>query len=192
MVCFHRRYDLGDKHDYNHNDYDSWEEMEKDIIKREDVAVILPLSLYDHSGISMSVGSPTDRWDSGYVGFIFISKAKALKEYGGKIVTKKLKERLVTYLTNEVETYNQYLRGEVYCYEVEKAVEMVKLSREDFNNGRFEDVEDEIEWEFEDSCSGFYGDDAVSISEHSGVPLEVVKEAMYYTNIDEWIEFDAE
>ena len=24
MVCFHRRYDLGDKHDYRHEDYSGW------------------------------------------------------------------------------------------------------------------------------------------------------------------------
>ena len=45
MVCFHRNYDLGDKHDYNSNDYNGWNEMEKDIIKKEKVGVILPLYL---------------------------------------------------------------------------------------------------------------------------------------------------
>jgi len=94
MVCFHRRYDLGDKHTYNHNDYDSWEEMENAIIKNENVAVILPLYLYDHSGITMNTTGFCCRWDSCQVGFIFISKQKALAEYGGKIVTKKLKDKL--------------------------------------------------------------------------------------------------
>jgi len=136
MVCFHRRYDLGDKHNYNHNDYDSWEEMERAIIKNENVAVILPLYLYDHSGITMNTTGFGCDWDSGQVGFIFISKQKALQEYGGKIVTKKLKERLVTYLTNEVETYDQYISGDVYQFEILD------------ENG-----------EFEDSCGGFYGSD---------------------------------
>ena len=35
MICFHRRYDLGDKHDYNHVEYDSWSEQRKDIEKTE-------------------------------------------------------------------------------------------------------------------------------------------------------------
>ena len=30
MVCFHKRCCLGDKHDYNSDNYSSWDEMEKD------------------------------------------------------------------------------------------------------------------------------------------------------------------
>jgi hypothetical protein len=78
-------------------------------------------------------------WDSGRVGFIFISKEKMLKEYGGKIVTRKLKERVEGYLKGEVETYDQYLTGDVYGYRVFKE-----------ENG----VEEEL-----DSCWGFYGED---------------------------------
>jgi len=135
MVCFHNRYDLGDKHSYRQSDYSSWDELEADIRKRENVAAILPLFLYDRSGITMNTTGFDCRWDSGQVGFIFISKAKALKEYGGKIVTKKLRERLETYLKNEVETYDQYLRGDVWGIKV------------------FEDGEEV------DSIWGFYGYD---------------------------------
>jgi hypothetical protein len=120
MVCFHGRYNLGDKHDYNHNDYDGWDEMEKDIIKNENVGVILPLYLYDHGGITISTSPFSCPWDSGQIGFIFISKKKMLKEYGGKIVTKKLKELVEKYLEGEVETYDKYLRGDVYGFTVSK------------------------------------------------------------------------
>ena len=55
MVCFHDRYDLGDKdHGINHNDFNSWKEMFDHIKRTEIVAVILPLYLYDHSGITIS------------------------------------------------------------------------------------------------------------------------------------------
>jgi len=81
MVCFHNRYNLGDKHDYNSNDYNGWDEMEKDIIKRENVGVILPLYLYDHSGITMNTTGFSCRFDSGQVGFIFVNEKKC-KEMG--------------------------------------------------------------------------------------------------------------
>jgi len=111
MVCFHKRYDLGDKTDYRSNDYDSWEELKEGIIKNEGEVVILPLYLYDHSGITIST-SPFDcNWDSGQIGFIFVSKYKMKKE---GIDETKVEE----YLKGEVETYDQYLTGEVYCYEV--------------------------------------------------------------------------
>jgi hypothetical protein len=135
MVCFHNRYDLGDNHNYNSDDYNSWEEMKKAIIKEENTAVILPLYLLDHSGISISTGAFSCSWDSGQIGFIFVSKEKALEEFGGKIVTAKLKEKLERILDGEVETYDQYVRGYVYGFQIV-------------------DEDDDIV----DSCYGFYGD----------------------------------
>ena len=144
MVCFHGRYDLGDKHNYKSGDYNGWDEMEKSIIKNENVGVILPLYLYDHSGITISTSPFSCNWDSGKIGFIFISKEKMLKEYGGKIVTQTLKDKVEGYLKSEVETYDQYLTGDVYGYKVFK-VETCELGCEH---------EEELE-----SCWGYYGED---------------------------------
>ena len=86
--------------------------------------------------------------------------------------------------------FDAWAWGDVYGFIVEKAVEMVKLTREDFNAGKFEDVEDELEWEGVDSCWGFYGEDVEGVADCSGVPLEVVKDAFHYTNIDKWVEYE--
>jgi hypothetical protein len=140
MVCFHNRYDLGDKHSYNADDYSGWEEMEKTILKQEGRGtIILPLYLYDHSGISMRTSAFSCRWDSGQVGFIVANGKEVLSEFGGKIVTKKLRERIGGILEGEVETYTQYLEGDIYGYV----------------------IEDE-EGEHIDSCYGFYGTDFVT------------------------------
>jgi hypothetical protein len=168
MVCFHNRYNLGDKHDYNSNDYNGWDEMEKDIIKRENVGVILPLYLYDHSGITMNTTGFSCNWDSGRVGFIFISKQKMLQEYGGKIVTQKLKDRVEGYLKGEVETYDQYLTGDVYGYKVFKVDTCDKGCEH----------EEEL-----DSCWGFYGEEdcmkeGVSVMEYY-ISKEVVTDEEY-------------
>lgn len=136
MICFHKRYDLGDSHSYSSDDYSSWEQMEKDLIKKEDTAVILPLYLYDHSGVTISTSPFSNRWDSGQVGFILVSKETALAEFGGKIVTAKLKQKLEKILEGEVETYAQFLEGDVYGFCIED---------EDGNHI--------------DSCYGFYGSD---------------------------------
>lgn len=139
MVCFHKRYNLGDKNnDYNSSDYGSWDEMEEAICKREDVALILPLYLYDHSGITINTTGFSCPWDSGQVGFIFVSKKKARKEYGR--LTKKVMEKLRKYLLGEVETYDQYLRGDVYGFQ------LVEVD------------EDGEEIDTIDSCYGFFGD----------------------------------
>ena len=119
MVCFHGRYDLGDKHDYNHNDYNGWEEMKNAIIKEEDVCVILPLYLYDHSGITMSSSPFSCRWDSGQVGWYFVSKKKVREEYGVKKITQSLIDKVTEVLESEVKTYDMYLTGELYEEEYE-------------------------------------------------------------------------
>lgn len=137
MVCFHNRYDLGDKHSYDADDYSGWEEMEKAILKEEGRGtIILPLYLYDHSGITMRTSPFGCRWDSGQVGFILANKKTILSEFGGKIVTKKLREKVSGILEGEVETYTQYIEGEIYGFQI---------------------VDEE--GEIVDSCYGFYGTD---------------------------------
>jgi hypothetical protein len=113
MVCFHNRYDLGDEHTYDHRDYNGWEEMKNAIIKEEDVAVILPLYLYDHSGITMSTSPFSCRWDSGQVGWYFVSKKKVREEYKVKRISKELIEKVTELLESEVKTYDMYLTGEL-------------------------------------------------------------------------------
>jgi hypothetical protein len=130
---------LGDNHNYSSSDYDSWDEMEKAIIKQEDVAVILPLYLYDHSSLSISTNPFSCKWDSGQVGFIFVSKETLRKEYGVKYITEKIIEKATVIIKNEVETYNDYLSGSVYGFTVEDV------------NGK------EI-----DSCWGFFGESGMN------------------------------
>jgi hypothetical protein len=144
MVCFHRSYNLGDKHDYNHNDYSGWEEMRNAIEKNEDALIILPLYLYDHSGITISTSPFSCRWDSGQIGFIYVSKKKVREEYSVKRITKKVTERVMKLLEGEVETYDQYLTGDVYGYEV--------YNVEKCDHGH--EHEKEL-----DSCWGFYGEE---------------------------------
>ena len=118
IVCFHNGYNLGDEHEYRQKDYCGWNELEKDIIRNEDVGVILPLYLYDHSGITMNTTGFHCPWDSGQVGFIFISKEKIRKEYSKKRISETLRRKVMLYLRDEVNTYDQYLTGDVYGYRI--------------------------------------------------------------------------
>ena len=137
MVCFHGRYDLGDKHKYYSDEYQGWEELKKAILKNNGSGtIVLPLYLYDHSGITMRTSPFSCRFDSGQVGFILANRENILSEFGVKRVTKKIKEKVSSILEGEVETYTQYLEGEVYGFEIVD---------EDDNHI--------------DSCYGFYGTD---------------------------------
>ena len=136
MVCVHPKYNLlGDKHDYKRNDYNSWGELEKDIIKRENVGVILPLYIYDHSGITISTTPFGCKWDSTQIGFIYITRDIIFENfkhrlingvYVNKILTKKIKEIFTERLLNELKCYDQYLQNEVYSFEIVKDDERVE------------------------------------------------------------------
>lgn len=139
MVCWHRRYELGDEQPKESPD-NWWEEHEKEM------KVALPLRLYDHSGITMSIGSgphPFDPqgWDSGQVGWIYTTKERILKILGeGKWTD----EDIIEILTHEVKTYDQHLTNEVYGFTISKS--------EECNLGHDHE-------EVTDSCWGFYGHD---------------------------------
>lgn len=92
---------------------------------------ILPLFLYDHSGITMSTSSGMFRacdsggWDWGVVGWIYVSKEKVLENWSVKgwddpvhyshdNTTKTARERAIEILVGEVEEYDHHLTGECF------------------------------------------------------------------------------
>ena len=152
MVCFHKRYTLGDEHSYDSDDYNSWDEFEKALHKEHDIAVILPLYLYDHSGITMKTTGFSCRWDSGQVGFIFVTKDKVRKEYNVKRISKSLLDKVESLLKSEVYTYDQYLTGDTYFFELV-----------DENGNTL------------DSCCGFFGRDPKENGMSDYVDLESCK-----------------
>jgi hypothetical protein len=113
MWCSHRRYNLGDE---QFTDGDPIREKQAEIEKGG--GIVLPLYLYDHSGITISTSPFSCPWDSGQVGIIFIYREKILKEWGGKSkrLTKKIREQATKYLVGEVQTYDDFLTGSVYGY----------------------------------------------------------------------------
>ena len=138
MVCFHKRYILGDKTDYKSSDYSSFDELEEAIREEEKPLAILPVYMYDHSGITINTTGFSCPWDSGQIGYAYITQQK-IDEMGCHIKDnesfEEYTERLKKMLIAEVETYDQYLTGDVYGF-----------SLTDENDK-------------EDSCWGFYGDD---------------------------------
>jgi len=79
----------------------------------------LPVYMYEHGNIALSTGSFACRWDSGQVGFIYVSKTKIREEYDWKNITKARIHLVEKYLKGEIETQSQWCNGEVYGYMVE-------------------------------------------------------------------------
>lgn len=118
MVCFHNRYNLGDeKHDFKEP-----EDFKEFLEAYQGKIVALPLFLYDHSGITIRTRSFSDIdpgcWDSGCVGYIYLTYPEIRKEYGWRVVNKARIKKIEEYLRAEVETYDDYLTGSVYGYQI--------------------------------------------------------------------------
>lgn len=96
--------------------------------------IMMPLFLMDHSSLAMRTESFHDPWDSGQVGWIYVSKEDALKEFGAEKMTGAVRHKAEELLKSEVAVYDSYLRGECYGFEL-------------YKNG-----------ELSDSCWGFMGD----------------------------------
>jgi hypothetical protein len=120
MVCFHKRYSLGDDHDFKLDDFDSWDEMEKHITGTEDPLIIKPLYLYDHGGITIRTSSFGCQWDSGQVGFVYVRKQDVRDNFFIKRCGQRITERVDVLLEGEVEVYDKYIQGQVYGYEIGK------------------------------------------------------------------------
>lgn len=121
MVCHHRSYALGDVEvSREFTGYASLKDLKKALVEHYgEMAYIKPLSLYDHTQQTLSIGEPTDAWDSGYVGFIFVTKEQARKWFNVKRITKSVLGRIEKSAQQEVETYNKIcLWGEVYNLEL--------------------------------------------------------------------------
>lgn len=115
MVCFHRRYHLGDKKTYHTPE---GFEASPEFRKAQKSGLILPLYLYDHGGITMRTYPFDCPWDSGQVGFIYTNLERYKMLMGKKALNKTSKAKVMEWLQNEVKTYSHYLEGEVYDLEV--------------------------------------------------------------------------
>jgi hypothetical protein len=143
MACWHNRYTLGDEQPR--------EEPREFRAALPEGTVVLPLYLMDHSGLAMSVGPFGCPWDSGQVGLIYCTPES--REAMG--TPPELVEQV---LRGEVETYSQFLGGDVWGFVCEE------------RKAPCECCERDSEWEEVGSCWGFYGSDVASngMREHWG------------------------
>ena len=123
MAFYHGRWTLGDAKQYEDG------LALKEYLETNPNILYLPVYMYDHGGITIKTSPFGCQWDSGLLGFIYVSREDALHDGftdDGMIYDQ---------LEEEVAIYDQYLRGDVYGYKI------------------FDGEGNEL-----DSCYGFYGD----------------------------------
>lgn len=150
IATWHARYNLGD---------------EQPKLSPEDFmdtlpvgTVTLPVFLFDHGGLCIQTRPFYDRWDSGRLGFIYITPER-IEELGVPLID------VEKQLESEVEVYDHYIRGNIYGYNIFKIDVCSNCGHE--------------EKKYIDSCHGFFGPD----HEKSGL-----LESAGITNWNEWEE----
>lgn len=148
------KYSLADKgHEFNLDDWNMWDDVEEDIRTNKGGVLILPLSIYDHGGISIYVGKNVDRWDGSRVGFIYVTQ----EELDANGITDLAHAEAL--LRGEVKSFDKYLRGDIYSYLVEE-------NRKACSCGECE------EWVEVDRCGGW--------EEEADAIMEAKQVAEYY------------
>jgi len=120
--CCSSRYYLGE---HNHKD---WDDCRAAIAEhKRNGAMVFQVFAYIHGSTHLSLESfhnaclPQGHayFDSGPCGWIVVPKKGIMENWGGKKWTKKLREKAYDVAKGDIETFNQYLNGEVYGYIVD-------------------------------------------------------------------------
>lgn len=115
MICVHKRYDLGDSDEkFDMDTISCWDDLEAYLKFQKKAKYILPLYLYDHSGITISTNPFGCRWDSCQVGFIYCTE-EDIKAMGMEDKENDIVEALI----GEVKEYDAYITGMVYEFTLE-------------------------------------------------------------------------
>lgn len=136
IAAFHRHYNLGDIQELrdviDELDQTKWSDAKIDdfyysddlgmVVKEMEKQgfIVLPVYMYDHSGITLSTSAFSCRWDSGLLGIIYVSREKVKEAFGWKRITKERRKEIEGYLENEIKTYDQYVTGEVFGFVIEE------------------------------------------------------------------------
>lgn len=116
--------------------------------------IVLPVFMYDHSGISINTTGFSCPWDSGQVGIVYCSKEKAVEEFGNKRCTAMVRAAAIACMISDVKSVDDYLTGNVWGYRVLDADGVVL-----------------------DSCWGFVGDEAYCREEAEATAAYHIKKA---------------
>lgn len=128
FYTWHRRYCSPDEHDIREPMY---------VLPPNHVGI--KVWMYDHSGCTYAAADANPfhcPWDSGQVGWIYISRADARKRLSVQRLSQRHVDQIRDQLISEVKIFSEYVNGEVYGFTV------------------YDKDGNEL-----DSCGGFYGSD---------------------------------
>ena len=94
-----------------------------DIEAAKSALIRLPIYIYIHSGIAISTTPFSCHWDSGFLGYYYVTRERVIKEYGS--ITPENIQAAENRARAELETFGMYVSGDVYGFTIEKAGEVI-------------------------------------------------------------------
>jgi hypothetical protein len=126
MTFFHRRCSLGTPEKEAERHFTDPDEFNEFLEEQGDNVIKLPVYMYDHGQQTISTHPFSCPWDSGQLGYIWITKGKALEEFAarkngtvGRKFTAKILKRTLDTLDATIKTMDQWMTGDVYGWSVE-------------------------------------------------------------------------
>jgi hypothetical protein len=122
MICRYRDLVLGDDLPNRLKErFKTWDIDEIAAFKRwkninQKYLVVLPVYLFNHTVITISIKPFYCPWDSGQVGWIYAPHNEIKRYFGVEELTPELIEQSRQILIQEVKTYDDYLMGNVWGY----------------------------------------------------------------------------
>lgn len=114
-LCWHRRYNLGDKNPYKEPD-----DFHEDKELQDDIFVIRKVYMLDHSGLAFSTSRDSFAavdpygFDWGTIGVIYATKTEVLKKYGD--LSDETKAKVDQRLVDEIKAYDDAQNREYYYF----------------------------------------------------------------------------
>lgn len=106
MICFHKRYELGDVHSM------TIEELRQEVDRQDTIA--LPIFMLDHSGITIGTSPFGCPWDSGQLGYIYVTHDEIKRELRVEEITPQIEAQVVRMLESIIKEYDYFVRGEIW------------------------------------------------------------------------------
>lgn len=112
FVMFHNNYEFSDVH--QREKFRTPKDF-SDFVK-DNKCVVMPVYMLDHSGQTISVYPFNDQWDSGQIGYIYVTYEKIKKEYNLKVVNYRRINSVKAILAEEIALLDKWVRGDVFGY----------------------------------------------------------------------------
>jgi len=111
LATIHDRYNMPNDTNINLQSIKYYQDLIGTVNDNYDVRMMFGVSMYDHSGISISIhklDSISRGWDNSVIGICFVENNDEYKDMTDEMIMK--------YVDDEIKQYNQYLKGSVYQF----------------------------------------------------------------------------